>query len=161
MRRLSPVSVSEARTNGVAWLTSYAAAVRGWLAIVVVVVVVWLSGCRNRDVERLTAIKDHVCACKTVSCAEQEMKVVPQSAIESTHRTQAIARDMLGCLARLHEAERPTTDPDAELDPELDEDPEMEPEPEPEAESDPEPETSEPAPATGPRTSAPASARTR
>jgi hypothetical protein len=154
MRRLSPVSVSEARTNGVAWLTGYAASVRSWLAIVVVVVA-GLGGCRNRDVERLTAIKDSVCACKTVSCAEQEMKVVPQTTIKSTHRTQAIARDMLGCLAKLHDAERPVTDPDAEepLDEEL--------EPEPGAAPDDESSDESAAPASGPRTSAPASAKTR
>jgi hypothetical protein len=160
MRRLSPVSVSEARTNGVAWLTGYAAAVRSWLAIVVVVA--WLGGCRNRDVERLMTIKDHVCACKTVSCAQQEMKGVPESAIKPTHRTQAIARDMLGCLARLHEAERPTTDPDAEIDPALDDDESgVESEPEQEADTAPAPQPETKAPATAPRTSAPASARTR
>ena len=42
------------------------------------------------------------------------MKRVPQDAIESDHRTQKIAREMLECLAKLYVAERPTTDPDAE-----------------------------------------------
>jgi hypothetical protein len=164
MRRLSPVSVSEARANGVPWLTGYAATVRGWLAILVVVA--WLVGCRNRDIERLTEIKDQVCACKTVSCAEEQIKAVPKSAIKSTHRTQAIARDMLGCLARLHEAERPITDPDAESDPELDPESEGDPEGEPgnETESETAPRGEAPprsGAATAPRTSAPASARTR
>jgi type IV pilus biogenesis protein CpaD/CtpE len=111
MRRLSPVLDSEARSNGVAWLTRYAAPVRCRFAILVVVLA-WIAGCRNRDVERMTAIKDSVCACKSVSCAEQEMKAVSQSTIQSTHRTQAIARDVLACLAKLHAAERPSTDPD-------------------------------------------------
>jgi hypothetical protein len=83
--------------------------VRSWLAILVT-----LAACHDPEVERLTAIQAEVCACATASCAEQAMKRVPQGTIKSTHRTQAIARDMLDCLAKLHEAEQPTTDPDAE-----------------------------------------------
>lgn len=104
---LSPVSAS--RGNGVAWRTGYAAPVRSWLAILVT-----LAACRDPVVERLAAIKAEVCACKTASCGEQAMKLVPQGTIKSTHRTQTIARDMLDCLAKLQAAERPTTDPDAE-----------------------------------------------
>jgi len=93
----------------VACLTRYAALVRCWLAILVT-----LAACHDRAVERLTAIKAEVCACKTAGCAEQAMKRVPEGTIQSTHRTQAIARDMLDCLAKLNTAERPATDPDAE-----------------------------------------------
>lgn len=94
-----------------AWRASHAMLrpVRSWLAILVTVV-----GCTDHGVERLTSIKAEICACKTASCAEQAMKRVPRETIESTHRTQAIARDMLDCLAKLQAAERPTTDPDAE-----------------------------------------------
>lgn len=93
----------------VAWLTRYAASVCRWLAVLVM-----LAGCTDHGAERLTRIKSEVCACKTVSCAEDAMKGVPREAIESTHRTQTIARDMLDCLAKLTAAERPVTDPDAE-----------------------------------------------
>ena len=82
---------------------------RSWLAILVT-----LIACRDPAIERLAAIKVAVCACRTASCAAQEMKLVPKDAIKSTHRTQAIARDMLDCLAKLQAAERPVTDPDAE-----------------------------------------------
>ena len=34
--------------------------------------------------------------------------------LQSTPKSQRIAREMLNCLAELYEAERPTTDPDAE-----------------------------------------------
>lgn len=88
---------------------------RSWPAIAVLAagVAATLAACGDRSVEQMTAIKDKVCACKTSSCAEQELKLVPEH-IASTHRTQVIARDVLDCLARLQAAERPTTDPDAE-----------------------------------------------
>jgi hypothetical protein len=105
---LSPVSA--ARANGASTLARYAASVLARIAILVTLV-----ACNEQDAERLTAIKVKVCACKTASCAEQELKHVPESPIKSTHRTQAIARDLLDCVARLQDAERPTTDPD-ELD---------------------------------------------
>lgn len=82
---------------------------RSWLAILVT-----FAACRDPQIERLATIKAEICACKTASCAERAMKLVPQGTIKSTHRTQTIARDMLDCLAKLQAAERPTTDPDAE-----------------------------------------------
>lgn len=88
-------------------LTRYAAPVLARIAILVTLV-----ACNEQDAERLTAIKMKVCACKTASCAEQELKHVPETPIKSTHRTQEIARDLLDCVAKLQEAERPTTDPD-------------------------------------------------
>ena len=101
------------RANGVAWLTGYAATVRTGLAILVTLV-----ACQDRNIEQMTAIKEDVCACKTASCAEQTMKRVPADQIKSLPRTQALARDMIDCLARLQAAERPSTDPDAEGKPE-------------------------------------------
>jgi hypothetical protein len=79
-----------------------------------IAILVTLVACGDHDNERLTAIKSKVCACKTASCAEQEMKLVPEQSIKSTHRTQGIAREMMDCVARLQEAERPSTDPDEE-----------------------------------------------
>jgi len=93
----------------VAWLTGYAASVRSLLAVLIALV-----SCNDHGAERLSKIRQKVCACKTASCAEQELKLVPQDTIQSTHRTQAIARDMLDCLAKLQASERPITDPDAE-----------------------------------------------
>jgi hypothetical protein len=104
---LSPVSA--ARANGVARLTGYAATVRSLLAILAT-----LAACNDHGAASLKAIEAKVCACKTASCAEQEMKLVPQEAIESTHRNQVTARNMLECLAKLQADELPITDPDAE-----------------------------------------------
>ena len=87
---------------------------RSWLAILVT-----LAACHDQELERLTAIKAEVCACKTASCAEEAMKRLPQGTSEPTHRTrthrlQMLAREMIDCLAKLQVAERPITDPDAE-----------------------------------------------
>jgi hypothetical protein len=104
---LSPVSATSA--NGAWKLPRYADPVLSRIAILVTLV-----ACGDHDTERLTAIKSRVCACKTASCAEQEMKLVPEQPIKSTHRTQGIAREMIDCIARLQDAERPSTDPDEE-----------------------------------------------
>jgi hypothetical protein len=109
MRRLSPVSASATPGNGVPWLTSYAAPVRIWLAILVT-----LAACKDHDLERLSHVRDDVCACKEASCADQAMARLDKLALASTPRSQAIAREIMECRARLEEAERPSTDPDAE-----------------------------------------------
>ena len=89
-----------------AQLTGYAGVVR-WLAPLVI-----LAACRNPHVDRMTAIRDKVCACKTVACAEHELKAVPDKPIKSTRLTQTLAREALDCLAKLQNADRPDTDPD-------------------------------------------------
>jgi hypothetical protein len=80
-----------------------------------VICVALLCGCGDREAADLERVKRAVCACKTASCAEAELKQVPQREIKAGHRAQAIAREMLDCLARIYEADRPSTDPDAEL----------------------------------------------
>lgn len=105
------------RANGVAQLTGYAAVVRLRLAFLVTVMGGLgggLVGCKDHDVDRLTAIKRNVCDCKDAHCADQAMSEVPKTSIRSTPRTQALARDIMECRARLEAAERPSTDPDAE-----------------------------------------------
>jgi hypothetical protein len=81
-------------------------------SLAALVALVALVACTDHGAASLTKIKDKVCACTTASCAEQELARVPKDAIESNHRTQTIARDMLACLAKLQAAERPRTDPD-------------------------------------------------
>lgn len=81
--------------------------------VIPVACVAWLTACGDRDVAQLERVRDRVCACKTASCAEAAMRDVPQHDVRSNRRTQQIARDMLDCLARRYDAERPVTDPDA------------------------------------------------
>ena len=77
-------------------------------------VVIWvaLAACGDSQEAKLEKVRDAVCACKTPGCAEVAMKEVPQKDVESNHRTQKIAREMLDCLAKLYDQGRPTTDPD-------------------------------------------------
>jgi hypothetical protein len=101
--------VSAAHANGVAWRTRYAAIVRIGLAILVTLV-----ACKNHDVERLNDVKRVVCACKEASCADQALAQLETSAIPRSPKTQEVAKEIFDCRAKLEEAERPTTDPDAE-----------------------------------------------
>jgi hypothetical protein len=71
-----------------------------------------LGGCRDREAAKLETIKDAVCACKTSVCAEGELKNVPKGDEAPSRKSQQLARDMLDCLAKLYDAERPATDPD-------------------------------------------------
>ena len=72
-----------------------------------------LAGCQDSGADQLTRVKQHVCACKDVACAEAAMKEIPTGNVKVTHHAQTIARDMLDCYAKLVQAQRPSTDPDA------------------------------------------------
>ncbi|HEY1555972.1 MAG TPA: hypothetical protein VGF94_14140 [Kofleriaceae bacterium] len=82
----------------------------------VICVALAAGACGDRGASELARVRDAVCACKTPSCADDAMKTVPQRDVPSNARTQKIAREMLECVARLHEQGRPTADPDAEAD---------------------------------------------
>lgn len=83
------------------------------------VICVALAACSDHEVARLEQVRDQVCGCKTVQCADSALAQVPRDKVESTPRAQRVAREMLDCLAELYESNRPTMDPDAELtDPE-------------------------------------------
>lgn len=79
-----------------------------------VISVALLGACGDREANKLAQIRDQVCACKTVKCGEAALATVPTKDIQSTQKSQRIAREMLNCLAELYKADRPTTDPDAE-----------------------------------------------
>ena len=79
----------------------------------VICVALAAGACGDRGESQLARVRDAVCACKTASCADDAMKAVPQRDVPSNPRTQKIAREMLDCVARLHEQGRPTEDPDA------------------------------------------------
>ena len=75
------------------------------------VIAIALGACADHDTKQLEALRDEVCACPTADCAEAAMKKVP-AATKGTLQTQKLARDMIECVAKLYNAERPTTDPD-------------------------------------------------
>jgi hypothetical protein len=81
--------------------------------------VIWVAlaaGCGDRELEQMSAVRDEVCTCKTVPCAETALAKVPARKVESNTRTQRVAREMLDCLAELYNRGRPTLDPDALTD---------------------------------------------
>ncbi len=81
----------------------------------VICVALALCACRDSEVDKLGKIRDEVCKCKTAKCAEAALGQVPKPKLESTPRAQQIAREMLNCVAELYKADRPTQDPDAEI----------------------------------------------
>jgi hypothetical protein len=82
----------------------------------VICVALAAGACSDHGASDLARVRDAVCACKTTSCADDALKAVPQRDVPSNRRTQKLAREMLECVARLHEQGRPTEDPDAEAD---------------------------------------------
>jgi hypothetical protein len=85
---------------------------RWWLVIPIA-----LAACGDPELEQLTKVRQTVCACETAACAEAALETVPKGKIESNHRSQRVARDMLDCLAKLYDGQRPITDPDAPVEP--------------------------------------------
>lgn len=79
------------------------------------VISVALLGCGNQQLEELERIRDEVCACKTPECGEAALAKVPQGKLETNRKMQAVASAMMDCMAKLDDADRPSTDPDAEL----------------------------------------------
>jgi hypothetical protein len=82
-------------------------------ALIVAIALVTVAGCHDTEVDQLTRIEQLVCACKDVACAETAMKDIPSGDVKASHRAQSVARDMLDCYAKLVDAKRPSTDPDA------------------------------------------------
>jgi hypothetical protein len=77
-----------------------------------VITLALLAGCRDEGIAELEGIRDEVCRCKDAKCGEETMKRVASTNVPNSRRSQVIAREMMDCLARLYEAERPTTGPD-------------------------------------------------
>ena len=77
-----------------------------------------LVACTDRETRQLEAVKAKVCACPTSACAEAAMAGVPKEHVTSTHRTQQTAQQMLDCISKLYDKEKPSTNPDELADPE-------------------------------------------
>ena len=86
-----------------------------WLFVISVAL---QGACGDREAKKLAKVRDEVCHCKTAKCADDAMARLPTKDIQSTPRSQKIAREMLNCLSDLYKAERPTDDPDAATGPE-------------------------------------------
>ena len=78
-----------------------------------VILLALLAGCRDKGISKLESLRDELCACKDAACGQAAMAKVPSVEVSNSHRSQTIAREMLGCLAKLNDAERPATGPDS------------------------------------------------
>lgn len=83
----------------------------------IVISVALLGACTDHEADKLAKVRDEVCQCKTTSCAENAMKLVPEDTKQPSHKAQAIARELLDCLAEVYERDLPTSDPDAPSEP--------------------------------------------
>jgi hypothetical protein len=72
------------------------------------------TACSDARLEELESIRKEVCACKTAACAQTAMLRVPQEASRHDHAARKIAKKIVDCYRGILDAERPTTDPDAE-----------------------------------------------
>ncbi len=82
--------------------------------VICVALALGVTGCGDHELKQLQAVRDTICGCKTVKCAETALEGVPKGKVESNPRSQRLAREMMNCLAELYEQERPSLDPDAE-----------------------------------------------
>jgi hypothetical protein len=87
-----------------------------WLFVICVALA---GACADHEAGKLAKIRDEVCKCKTVSCAEAALARVPKDTKQPSRKAQKIAREMLGCLADVYDLDRPSTDPDAPSGPEI------------------------------------------
>ena len=71
------------------------------------VLFILLAACENKELTQLERVKQDVCACKDVACAEAAMKRMPAGDVHPDHREQGVARDMLDCLAKLYDEAKP------------------------------------------------------
>ena len=72
-----------------------------------VICVALLAACGRHELKAMKRVRDEVCACKTVACGEAALAHVPQKDVKSTPRSQALAREMLDCMAKLYDDDRP------------------------------------------------------
>lgn len=79
----------------------------------VICVALVAGACTDHGTDRLAKVRDEVCHCKTASCADTAMKLIPKDTKQPSRKAQHVAREMLDCLAEIYESDRPTTDPDA------------------------------------------------
>ncbi len=82
-----------------------------------VILLAFLAGCRDKGITKLEALRDELCACKDAACGQAAMAKVPSVEVANSHRSQTIAREMLDCLSKLTDAERPAKGPDTTTQP--------------------------------------------
>lgn len=82
-----------------------------------VVIAIALCGCKDHQLDAVKAVRDEVCACRTVKCGEDAIKKLPPVQGSPGHRAQALAAEMTTCLSKLYLQERPDESPDPKAAP--------------------------------------------
>lgn len=86
------------------------------MRVLTVIVTLIAAACTDDNTAAMKAVRDEVCACKSVACAEDAMAKAPQNTTQPTPRARAMANEAMSCIAKLYLAERPSTDPDHDHD---------------------------------------------
>lgn len=76
-------------------------------------VIALAGGCRDVDVDRMDGLARKACACKTAACADAVVHEVGAAPVAATRKTEALAKELLDCVARRHEEELPPDDASA------------------------------------------------
>jgi len=87
-------------------------AMRRSLATFGFVIAIALCGCRDPELQKLRDVRDRVCKCETAECADRALGELDPHAERAGHRAQAVANEMMICLAKLYAHGRPITDID-------------------------------------------------
>lgn len=70
-------------------------------AAVIVSLIMPLTGCRDPAVQRLNQIKQVVCACKTLACADQALQAMSKTPARRLDKAQDVASEIFDCYSRL------------------------------------------------------------
>jgi hypothetical protein len=76
----------------------------------VIALAVLAGACQDPDVDRMTQLTHDACACKTSACADAVMHKVGDAPVAASRKTQALAREMLSCVAKRHDEDLPADD---------------------------------------------------
>lgn len=83
------------------------------LASLVSGVLMLLTSCRDPAIQRLSAVKQAVCACQTLACADAALQAMPTVPARRLDKAQAVASEIFACYSRLAKADdnaKPATD---------------------------------------------------
>lgn len=59
------------------------------------------GGCADPKLDRMTEVRNKVCACKDAACVEAALARMPAKSPRDEHRAQQVAREILTCVAQV------------------------------------------------------------
>jgi hypothetical protein len=67
-----------------------------------------VAACGDRELDRLTRVRDRACTCHDLKCAEAALGDVPTGEVHPTPHAQALANEIFRCVAHLKAVEPET-----------------------------------------------------